>query len=68
METPADTLEAISAVTGQTEGKPWYKKWWALGLGVGIVAVVVVAMSGGGGDDGTTEDQTLPGFPEKPTR
>lgn len=67
IETPADTLDAVPVVTGQSEGKPWYKKWWALGLGIGVVAVVVVAMSGGG-DDGTTEDQTLPGFPETPTK
>lgn len=48
-------------------GKPWYKKWWAIGLGVGVVAAVAVAVSGGG-EDTPPEDQTLPGFPGTPTR
>ena len=46
-----------------SDGKPWYKKWWAIGLGVGVVAVVAVAVGGGGGEDTPPEDTTLPGFP-----
>ncbi len=48
--------------------KPWYKKWWAIGLGVGLIAVVAVAAGGGGGsDDGGTVDTDLPDFPDPPT-
>jgi hypothetical protein len=50
----------------KTEKKPWYKKWWVLGLGVGVVATGVVLAAGGGGDDGGTEAQPLPGFPGHP--
>lgn len=47
--------------------KPWYTKWWAIALGVGVVAVVVVAASGGGGDGGGTAGP-LPDFPDTPTK
>jgi hypothetical protein len=47
------------------KSKPWYTKWWAIGLGVGIVAAVVVAASSGG-DDEEPVDNTLPGFPNPP--
>lgn len=47
--------------------KPWYKKWWAIGLGVGLVAGVVVLAGGGGSDDGsTTPAGELPDFPDPP--
>jgi hypothetical protein len=53
--------------TGVKESKPWYKKWWAIGLGVGIVAGAVVLLAGGGDDDeGTTPDGALPDFPDRP--
>lgn len=38
-------------------GKPWYKKWWAMALGVGVVATVA-AVAGGGGE--TTEEKAPP--------
>lgn len=47
--------------------KPWYTKWWAIALGVGLVAVVVVAASGGGGDGGGTSEP-LPDFPDTPSK
>jgi hypothetical protein len=43
---------------------PWYKKWWAIGLGVGVVAVAVVVLAGGGDEEDTTP--ALPGFPGTP--
>lgn len=47
--------------------KPWYKKWWAIGLGVGLVAGAVVLAAGGGSDDGGSTDNTpLPDFPDPP--
>ncbi|MEZ5360366.1 MAG: hypothetical protein R3F48_16240 [Candidatus Zixiibacteriota bacterium] len=49
------------------ESKPWYKKWWAIGLGVGLIAGVVVLAGGGGSDDGGgSTDTTLPDFPDPP--
>jgi hypothetical protein len=51
------------------EKKPWYKKWWAIALGVGVVAGAVVLAAGGGGDDGGdggTVIDTLPGPPDPP--
>jgi len=53
------------------EKKPWYKQWWAVALGVGVVAGAVVLAAGGGGDDGGDGDDgtvidTLPGPPNPP--
>jgi hypothetical protein len=44
-------------------GKPWYKQWWAIGLGVGLVVGVVAVAAGGGGGE---PDNSLPGFPPPP--
>jgi len=49
--------------TGKKKG-PWYTKWWAIGLGVGVVVGAVV-LAGGGGDDGGSAGP-LPGFPGTP--
>ncbi|MCK5125882.1 MAG: hypothetical protein KAR42_06470 [candidate division Zixibacteria bacterium] len=61
---------AITTMPGQEStakaSKPWYKKWWAIGLGVGLVVGVVVLAGGGGSDDGGTTDTTLPDFPDPP--
>ena len=48
--------------------KPWYKKWWAIGLGVGVVAGVAFAVAGGGGDEEPPPpvSDTLPSFPDTP--
>ncbi|MFH1700108.1 MAG: hypothetical protein ABIE07_05930 [Candidatus Zixiibacteriota bacterium] len=62
LETPA----VIETGDGIKKAKPWYTKWWAIGLGVGVVAAVVVAASGGGGGDAEPVDNTLPGFPDPP--
>jgi hypothetical protein len=52
----------------ETKSKPWYKKWWVLGLGVGVIAGAVVIAGGGGGGGETPTDNTLPGFPGTPKR
>ncbi len=54
----------VPAVQEQKKGKPLYTKWWAIVLGVGLVAGVVALAGGGGG--GT--DNTLPDFPDTPTK
>ena len=63
-----DKLPETELPSLSSGGKPWYKKWWAIGLGVGVVAVVAVAVGGGGDEDPPPEDPTLPGFPGTPTR
>ena len=65
-----ETPETPTVSPPESKSKPWYKKWWVLGLGVGVVAVAAVALTGGG-DDGDKEpppDQTLSDFPDTPTR
>ncbi len=64
-EKPAlDTLVAIPVI-GAKE-KPWYTQWWAIGLGVGVVAGAVVLLGGGG--DEAAPDTTLAGFPPPPSK
>ena len=58
--------EEEPAKDGEMKKKPWYTKWWAIALGVGVVAGVVVVATGGGGDDGPAEP--LPDFPNTPTK
>lgn len=58
----------VTQVVEDEEGKkkPWYTKWWAIALGVGVVAGAV-ALAGGGGDDGGNGGSTaLPDFPDPP--
>jgi len=49
---------------GEKKG-PWYTKWWAIGLGVGVVVGGVILIAGGG-DDEETELEPLPPFPDPP--
>jgi len=65
-----DSAKQAAVSEAKTGGKPWYTKWWAIGLGVGVVAGVAVALAGGGGGGGTTPttDETLPTFPDPPTK
>lgn len=64
-----DSTKQAAVPKTKTGGKPWYTKWWAIGLGVGVVAGVAVALAGGGGG-GTTQQviDTLPTFPPPPTK
>jgi hypothetical protein len=69
--TMADTVKAAAPVIKQAETAPkakkaWYKQWWAIGLGVGVVVVAVVVLAGGGGDEKTTPAEPLPNFPPTP--
>ena len=57
----------VTVVTSDGKKGPWYKQWWAIGLGVGLVATAVVVASGGG-DDPVEEDNTLPDFPDPPAK
>jgi hypothetical protein len=63
-----DKIPEAELPSVSSDGKPWYKKWWAIGLGVGVVAVVAIAVGGGGSEETPPEDPTLPGFPGTPTR
>jgi hypothetical protein len=74
-EQPKDTTRttaiapATQAETAKEGGKPFYTKWWAILLGVGLVAGAVALAGGGGGDGGGgggTLD-TLPDFPDPPS-
>jgi len=60
-----DTTIAMAPETSaRVGGKPWYKQWWAIGLGVGVVAGAIVILAGGGGETATID--TLPPFPPPP--
>ena len=63
-----DTTKLVSTPPQKTGGKPWYTKWWAIALGVGVVAGVAVAVAGGGGSNGPAPVDTLPTFPPPPTK
>ncbi len=59
-----DTLVAIPKFDSG-EKKAWYTQWWAIGLGVGVVAIVLL---GSGGGDDPPPDTTLARFPPVPTK
>lgn len=68
--TPAETEPAkITEPAKKEEGKKkaWYTQWWAIALGVGVIAGAVVLASGGG-DDGETPVTELPDFPDPPAK
>jgi len=75
VEQPKDTARkavappppAAAPKVAEGGGKPLYTKWWAILLGVGLVAGAVVLATGGGGDGGgeTTLD-TLGTIPNPP--
>ncbi len=67
-EKPAEEEEIEEAAVPVMEAgkkKPWYTKWWAIALGVGVVAGGVVLLTGGGEEEKPT-DNTLPDFPGPP--
>lgn len=66
-EKPAVDSSKIIGLTAEqpTRGKKaWYKQWWAIGLGVGLVAGSVALMAGGGSK--TQSSGPLPDFPAHP--
>jgi hypothetical protein len=59
----------VTVITEEKKKGPWYKQWWAIGLGVGLVATTVILVAGGGGDEAEEPvDQTLPDFPDPPAK
>ena len=69
VEKPAEEEKVEPTVVPVTDGKKkaWYKNWWAIALGVGVVAGGVVLLTGGGGDDEPTPtDDPLADFPDPP--
>ncbi len=67
---PAEQVDEtpVTVITQDKKKGPWYKQWWAIGLGVGLVATAVVVASGGGGDEEEPVDNTLPDFPDPPAK
>ncbi len=63
---PEAKMEPLITQKPGEEKKPWYKRWWVLGIGVGVVATAVAVAAGGGGDDGGQPPDELPGFPVHP--
>jgi len=46
----------------KSKGKGWYKKWWVMALGVGVVGAAVFVIA----SPKDQPDKTLPGFPPPP--
>jgi hypothetical protein len=66
-DTELDDAPPVTVVSSDGK-KPWYKQWWAIGLGVGLVAGAVVVAAGGGGGDEGEPDNDLPSFPDPPAK
>ena len=58
----------VTVIKEDKKKGPWYKQWWAIGLGVGLVATAVVVVAGGGGDEGEEPGEPLPDFPDPPAK
>lgn len=63
-------IAVIEPDTTAAVAKPsaWYKKWWAIASGVGVVAVAAALAAGGGdgGGDDVVPIDTIPSFPPPP--
>jgi len=69
MEEEEKPEEIVPVTTMEGKKKPWYTQWWAIGLGVGLVAGGVILLAGGGDEDGNgAVPDTLPNFPDPPTK
>lgn len=68
-EPAAQPVTRAEVTTAEKGGKAWYKQWWAIGLGVGLVAGAVVLLAGGGGDDEEkVPDPPIGDFPDPPSK
>lgn len=68
---PSPTLASVDIriESAGARKKGWYKKWWAVALGVGLVAMVAIASGGGGSDNGGESGSgRLPDPPPPPKR
>lgn len=59
------------ATDQEIKKKPWYRKWWAVGSGVGLFAMTVAVLGSSGDGEASIDEQptpvdTLPGFPPPP--
>jgi len=60
-------VQPTTTAAAEGGGKAWYKQWWAIGLGVGVVVGAAVLVAGGGGDDAAApEDAPIGDFPPPP--
>jgi hypothetical protein len=65
---PTDSSDTLDSIGRDTDSSPWYRRWWAIGSGVGAVVLVAGLMLGGDDDPPPIEEprDTLPGFPDPP--
>lgn len=63
-KTARHKADSIMSIPPPQKGK-WYKKWWAIGSGVGIVAVAVIALTRGEDEPADSID-AIPYFPDPP--
>ncbi|MBN1211622.1 MAG: hypothetical protein JXA92_03515 [candidate division Zixibacteria bacterium] len=59
-------VQPTTATAAEGGGKAWYKQWWAIGLGVGVVVGAAVLLAGGGDDETKTPDAPIDDFPPPP--
>ena len=60
----ADSIAAIAA--SEKGGKAWYKKWYVVATGVGVIGGIVAAILLGGSSEVVDDPTDLPGFPDPP--
>ena len=67
VEKQPEVQTKTTAFESDSARKPWYKKWWAMALGVGVVATVA-AVAGGGSETPVKEEapSALPPPPPPP--
>lgn len=63
-QAPVTETPKVEKPKAESKKKAWYTQWWAIGLGVGLVAGAII-LAGGGGDEA---DKPLPGFPDTPAK
>ncbi len=65
IEVPEEETKKEQPTEKKTEKKKgaWYKQWWAIGLGVGVVVGGIILIAGGSSEN---PPDTLPAFPAPP--